>query len=485
MPLQKLYNFRNFLLFGILLTLVRIFYIYWLPYDLYPDEAQYWTWSKDLAFGYYSKPPLIAWIISLSTNLCGDNQLCVKLPSPIIYLLTSVVIYFIAIEISSKKVGFLSALVFLTIPGVTVASYLITTDAPLLLFWAISLLFFIKATKSDSIKWWCFAGIFAGLGMLSKYSTIVFLLSSIFYLTTTSPHKFKLKGFWIAIFFAFLILVPNIIWNFQNNFVSYLHTEDNLKGEGNYFNIMELINFILMQIGVFGPILFFVLIYLLLFKFKRFCLNKTRILTYFAVPFLIIVLTVSFFSRAHGNWGAPLYIAATIMVVMYLAEIKQEKLISLSILLHLCLAGVFYNFDKISADTEIKFRNPFDRITGWHHLAREVDNINSKYKVEAILTDERKTISSLMYYLRDENGKPGNVLKIRNNNKISDHYDLTRALEKATRGNFLYVTKNTEDLSKVTRNFREAKRIKRIVVKRNKETERFIIYYLSDFRGYK
>ena len=41
---------------------------------LYPDEAQYWFWAKRLAFGYYSKPPLVAWVVALTTKLAGDGE---------------------------------------------------------------------------------------------------------------------------------------------------------------------------------------------------------------------------------------------------------------------------------------------------------------------------------------------------------------------------------------------------------------------------
>ena len=50
--------------------------------ELFFDEAQYWAWGQEPAFGYYTKPPLIAWIIGATTSLCGDAPFCVRLPSP-------------------------------------------------------------------------------------------------------------------------------------------------------------------------------------------------------------------------------------------------------------------------------------------------------------------------------------------------------------------------------------------------------------------
>lgn len=46
--------------------------------DLLFDEAQYWTWSRDLDFGYFTKPPLIASITRLATDVCGNAEWCVR-----------------------------------------------------------------------------------------------------------------------------------------------------------------------------------------------------------------------------------------------------------------------------------------------------------------------------------------------------------------------------------------------------------------------
>ena len=53
--------------------------------ELFFDEAQYWAWGQEPAFGYYTKPPLIAWIIGATTSLCGDTPFCVRLPSPLMH----------------------------------------------------------------------------------------------------------------------------------------------------------------------------------------------------------------------------------------------------------------------------------------------------------------------------------------------------------------------------------------------------------------
>ena len=52
--------------------------------QLHGDEAQYWAWSENFEFGYFSKPPLIAWIIGATTTLCGQGEGCIRAASPLI-----------------------------------------------------------------------------------------------------------------------------------------------------------------------------------------------------------------------------------------------------------------------------------------------------------------------------------------------------------------------------------------------------------------
>ena len=75
------------------LTIVRLIGLRLSVVDLFYDEAQYWSWSRDLAFGYYSKPPLLAWLIAVAEQACGSAEWCVRAPAPILYCATSLVVY--------------------------------------------------------------------------------------------------------------------------------------------------------------------------------------------------------------------------------------------------------------------------------------------------------------------------------------------------------------------------------------------------------
>ncbi len=65
-----------------LITFVRVAGLFASPVELYPEEAQYWLWSRHLAFGYFSKPPMIAWAIAATTQF-GGGEAWVRLAAPL------------------------------------------------------------------------------------------------------------------------------------------------------------------------------------------------------------------------------------------------------------------------------------------------------------------------------------------------------------------------------------------------------------------
>ncbi len=140
-----------FVLLG--LTLFRVVALSFNATDLFFDEAQYWSWSLNPAFGYYSKPPMIAWLIGLSGSICGSSEFCVRLPSPLLHFVTGFLVFAIGWRLYDARTGFWSGVVFATLPGVSLSAGIISTDVPLLLFWAAALLM-LTFLLEEKPAWW-------------------------------------------------------------------------------------------------------------------------------------------------------------------------------------------------------------------------------------------------------------------------------------------------------------------------------------------
>ncbi|WP_024787572.1 glycosyltransferase family 39 protein [Lebetimonas sp. JH369] len=394
------YNFKNFLLFALLLTLYRLFVLYHVNIDLHVDEAYYWGWSKHLDFGYYSKPPMIAWVIHLASTICGDSEICIKLPSLILYLLTSINIFFIAKNLFNEKTAFFSALTFITTPLVSFYSMAITTDSVLLFFYSLTLYFFIKAIKEDKLIYWIIAGISGGFGLLSKYNMILFTLSVVIYLFLCKKEEFKKKNLYIAMVIAAAIYLPNLIWNYHHNFITFDHIEDISEIDRKLFHPKHLLNFILTQFGVFGPVFFGVLLYLLIKPYFKNC--KYKLLYSFAFVFLGVISLQAFLTRAFANWASATYIAGSVLVIAYLIEKNKINLIKIGIAINLTAAILFYHYHDIAKLLNITLTSktdPFKRVLGWREIADRLKPIIKKYNYP-LMFDDRVIMAEMIYYLR-------------------------------------------------------------------------------------
>ncbi|MEL6205590.1 MAG: glycosyltransferase family 39 protein, partial [Pseudomonadota bacterium] len=97
--------------------------------DLFVDEAQYWLWGQSLEWGYYSKPPLIGWVIRLSTDLAGsDAPFFVRLPAPLLHAAMALILGWIAAQRFGGQAAIWIAGLYVTMPAVSVGSYMISTD---------------------------------------------------------------------------------------------------------------------------------------------------------------------------------------------------------------------------------------------------------------------------------------------------------------------------------------------------------------------
>src|SRR5438034_8281157 len=159
-----------------MLTVIRLVGLKLSVVDLFFDEAQYWTWSRELAFGYFSKPPLLAWAIAAAERLCGSSEACIRAPAPIFYFGTSLLVYAVARLLYDARVAFFSALSMALATGVVFSARIMSTDVPLMFFWALALLAYVKLLEQPKLSWSLVLGLALGLGLLAKYAMVYFLL---------------------------------------------------------------------------------------------------------------------------------------------------------------------------------------------------------------------------------------------------------------------------------------------------------------------
>ena len=465
------------------ITALRLVWLALQPADLFPDEAQYWVWSQKLALGYYSKPPLVAWLIALTTRLFGDSEFAVRLSAPLLHAGAAIFVYGIGARLYDQRVGFWSALTYASLPGVSVSAFIISTDAPLLLFWAAALYAFVRAREASGWGWWLAVGLMAGLGLLAKYAMAYWLLSALGFVLVFPAERRHLRPLLAATGIALMIYSPNFWWNWSNSFVSYLHTKDNAALSGPLFHPDAFIEFFVSQFGVFGPLLFAGLL-LLIATWRGLGEPRARLLAAFTLPTLVMMLGVSLLSRAHANWAAPTYVAATVLVVVWALRRGLSKLIAASIALHIAAVGLLFTGHEalaaVGLDVPAQY-DPLRRVRGWRELGAKVGKELAAHPGLTLFADDREVLAALIYYIRPH---PLDAVKWKVTSRIRDQWDLTNGLGKRLGESFLLVSEH-ELINEMQPSFAAIERLRPIVIPLGPGAARtYTLYVARDFRGY-
>ncbi len=465
------------------ITGVRLVWLAFQPADLYPDEAQYWFWAQHPAFGYYSKPPLVAWLIALTTGLFGDSEFAIRLSAPLLHAGTAVFVYAIGTRLYDSRVGLWSALAYASLPGASLSAFIISTDAPLLLFWAAALYAFIRAREDGGAGRWIAVGIACGLGLLAKYAMAYWLLSAFGYVVLFPAERRHLRPLLAAAGLALLIYSPNFWWNWSHGFVSYRHLGDNAGMSEPLFHPDALLEFFGSQFAVFGP-LFFAGLLVVAASPRILAEPPARLLASFALPVLAMMLAVSFLSRANANWAAPAFVSATVLVVAWAIGRGWHKLVVFSVALHLAAAALLLTGRDAMAALGIELPAKYDalgRLRGWRALGSTVGAELAAYRGVTLFTDDRETLAALVYYVRPH---PFDAVKWQLKSHAKDQWDLTNGLPKHRGENFLLVAEH-QLIGEMRPSFAAIDRLHSITIPLGTGASRaYTLYLARDFKGY-
>jgi 4-amino-4-deoxy-L-arabinose transferase-like glycosyltransferase len=214
---------------------LHLLYLAWdCPLDLAPDEAHYWDWSRHLDWSYYSKGPLVAWLIRLSCDgfgplserLTGNLALAIRLPAVVCGALLLWSLYRLTLLVYDRaELALAVVAVGLTMPALAVGSSLMTIDAPYTCCWGWALVFGYQALFRRARWAWPMTGLLVGLGVLAKYTMILWLPSLALYMLTSREQRRCLlrPGFWSLVGITGLCCLPILIWNIQHDGVTYRH----------------------------------------------------------------------------------------------------------------------------------------------------------------------------------------------------------------------------------------------------------------------
>lgn len=189
----------------------------------HPDMLDHWVWSQHLFLSYYEHPPMVAWAIRLFTTFAGNSETALEFAALFYNLLVLALSYGICYLLFGIRAAVFYLIILESTPYFFIGSVFLHIDQPFLVFWLLNLYFLCRFHKTHAKRWLILIGVTAGLGALSKYITILFYLGALIHLLSYKDQRHHLKNPWIyfAGFISLLIFTPVLIWNFQNDWISF------------------------------------------------------------------------------------------------------------------------------------------------------------------------------------------------------------------------------------------------------------------------
>ena len=405
--LPRLFAFEYCLAILSFVTAARLLGLHFSVVELFVDEAQYWAWSRDLDFGYYSKPPLLAWIIAGFGLVCGSGESCIRATSPIFYFGTALLGYATARELYDDRVAFWAAIAIVSAPGVAFSARIASTDVPLLFFWTLALLAYVHILRGGGLRWTVTLGFALGLGLLAKYAMIYFVIGAAI-VSVIDHDSRKLLGhrnIWLAVAIAGLLIAPNVIWNALHQFDTLNHTRGLVSTGSIGFKPGKGLEFIAAQFAVFGPVVFGFLLAIIFGWNNSELSREDRWMLAFSIPPLALITTLAFLHGSYANWAAPAFISAAILVSAVLVRDQMWTWLKIHIAFAAFVQVVLLfgdaSADRVTASVFGQHIDPYRRTMGWRQFASETGRIALRENAQGIIGNTRSDVASLVYYLRD------------------------------------------------------------------------------------
>jgi 4-amino-4-deoxy-L-arabinose transferase-like glycosyltransferase len=379
-------------------ALVTLWRVALLPFDsadLFVDDAQYWLWGRELAWGYYSKPPLIAWILRLSTEIGSDAPFWVRLPMPLIHALTAVLVALLARRLLGPRAGGVAGFAFATMPGVAVGSLLVSTDTPMLACFALAMLAQVRLAARRAAGWALVLGIAVGVGLLSKYAMAYFPVSAAVAALLVPSARIAWRDAALAAAVALAVVAPNLAWNAANEFTTLQHTADNADWSGPALRLGGLLEFWAGQFAVAGPVLFAA--YLAGLASLR--TPERRYLAAMSLPTLAIVSAQALVSEANANWAAAGHLGALVLAVAVLAP--RPRLLAAGLAINLAFALALPVAAVVADRWRVGDNLALARWVGPTAVSRRAEAIARAEGLDTLVSDNRALLADFFYTLRD------------------------------------------------------------------------------------
>ncbi|MFO0838722.1 MAG: glycosyltransferase family 39 protein [Phycisphaerae bacterium] len=447
-----------FLIALILIVAGAVLHLWYLlancPLDLSGDEAHYWEWSRHLDLSYYSKGPLVAYIIAAgrvaladaSMRLMGNETLAVRVPAILLSVVTSLGIYTLTARAArdwhphvdragsasnSRYLALGAVALTFSMPILVVGSMLMTIDAPLSACWVWGIIAAYRALRHDRIADWIGLGLLVAIGILAKYTMLLLVPAvGLFILLDAAARRLLTRpGPYLAAVIGACGMLPILIWNAQHDWVSFRHVagQAGLGGAQRHFDLGGIVEYVGGQLAVVGPAWIPLMLIATLAAWRE--ARKPRVdrksdLRGFIAWAVLVPWTVfllfSPVTKIQPNWPVISVFPGTVLLVGWIAErwtrsrplrtavaIASVFGLAAGIVLHRT-DWLYPAFARLAANappwdlTPIAKYDPASRLRGWRQLGAAVGNVLAREREAGrepfVVADDYQVASQIAFY---------------------------------------------------------------------------------------
>ena len=327
--MDKKIIYRSLIILIIISTIIRLFLAGFIEFG--NDEVYYWTYALYPDLSHFDHPPMVGWVIQLFTlNLFFQDEIFIRLGAILFSSLNIYLIFIIGIWVRNIRTGFFSALLYTaSIYGFIISGTFILPDAPQMFFWFLSLYFLIRWQKSKGNAGWILLfGIASGLAMISKHTSVFLWVGAGLYILFYSRKNLLKPSLYLSLIISLSFLIPVILWNVNNEWISFTYQGERVNFFGSGFRMDFLITELAGQIAYNNPVNFVIIIISLIALIKKRVFidqDSKHLLLLTGLPIIIIFILFSLFRQTLPHWSAPGYLTLMILAASYIDDVSKDK----------------------------------------------------------------------------------------------------------------------------------------------------------------
>ncbi|MGV2184668.1 glycosyltransferase family 39 protein [Rhizobium rhizogenes] len=379
-------------------------------FDLVPDEAYYWLWSRVPSAGYYDHPPMIAWWIWISTHIFGNSLLGVRGLAVVSVFVMSMAVYGIADELfDDNRIARTAAIWLNAMLLVGLAVIFATPDAPSTMFWALTLWVLARLRRTGNPRLWLLIGLLAGLGCVSKYTNLFLGPGILLWLVIDPKARPWRSSPWTLLGggVALVAFSPVLIWNAEHGWISFAKQFGRLADQ--HAGLSFFAEFLAGQFGLLNPVIAIFAGIAIWRSRQEPGKTPSSPLTFLILlngPIVAYMTFHALHDRVHANWLAPAYPALAILAAVAANRVSSvthlRRLsywvtpvgIGLSSLVLLCFATPF--------GRHFPWSSPADNVLGWREISAQVEDMRQRSGAGWIATTDYGLTGELAFEIRGE-----------------------------------------------------------------------------------